>query len=170
MAIIFPTFENIARLKKKPTEGESFLLHALMEQFSNDDNVEIYFQPFLNGDRPDIILMKKNVGVTIIEVKDWSLSKYEVDIDNKWYVRKNDQNIKSPFQQVFSYKENLFSLHINGLLEEKIKNDYFYGRIHVFVYFHNASKNDLEDFYANAISHYVNLTQNMNNNRPKNDI
>ncbi len=159
MAIIFPTLENIKRLKTKPTEGESFLLHALMEQFSDDENVEIYFQPFLNGDRPDIILMKKNVGVTIIEVKDWDLAKYEVDIYNKWYVKNIKQNIKSPFQQVFAYKENLFSLHINGLLEKKIINNYFNERIQVFVYFHKVSENDFKSFYADADGYYAKRQQ-----------
>lgn len=167
--MIFPSFENINRLKRKQTEGESFLLNELMKQFS-DQEVEIYFRPFLNGDRPDIILMKKNVGVTIIEVKDRNLSKYEVDIDNKWHEKNSDRNIKSPFQQIFTYKENLFSLHINGLLEEKINNDYFYGRIQVFVYFHKASRDALKGFYANAKNHYVNLTQNLSKNRPTNSF
>ncbi len=68
MAKIFPTFENIERLKVQPTEGELFLLKYLEEKFPDD--VEVYFQPFLNGDMPDIILLKKGVGATIIEVKD----------------------------------------------------------------------------------------------------
>lgn len=169
MAIIFPTFENIDRLKVKPTEGELFLLNELMQEFSNDDNVEIYFQPFLNGDRPDIILMKKNVGVTIIEVKDWNLSKYEVDKNNKWHVKNRDHHILSPFQQVFAYKENLFSLHINNLLEKKINNNYFYGRIQVFVYFHNANKKDLESFYADVNDYYIKRKQEHDLLKPSNN-
>ena len=43
-----------------------------------DDDVEIFFQPFLNGDRPDIILLKRGIGATIIEVKDWDLRNYKI--------------------------------------------------------------------------------------------
>jgi hypothetical protein len=115
LAQIFPSIENIERLKVSPTEGEMSLLHYLIDNM--DDDVEIFFQPFLNGDRPDIILIKKNSGVAIIEVKDWELSAYQIDENNKWHVKKNNQKIKSPFQQAFGYKHNLFNLHINGLLE-----------------------------------------------------
>jgi hypothetical protein len=138
MAQILPTIENIKRLKVEPTEGEWFLLNHLLETL--DDSFEIYFQPFLNGDRPDIVLMKKGCGVVIIEVKDWNLSRYIVSNENNWYLKERKQYIKSPFQQVFSYKSNLFSLHINGLLEKKIEKPSLYKIITPFVYFHNQTK------------------------------
>jgi len=145
MAKIFPTIENIKRLKVKPTEGELYLIEYLLSNFSDD--IEIYFQPFLNGDRPDIILLQKGIGATIIEVKDWNLNNYFIDENNQWHLKSNSQKIKSPFQQVFHYKDNMFNLHINGILEEKIKNPKFYGRINVYVYFHNATKKDLINLY-----------------------
>lgn len=136
------------------------------------NDVEIYFQPFLNGDRPDIILMNKNYGVIIIEVKDWSLPLYKVDENNKWYVKSISQKIKSPFQQVFSYKNNLFNLHINGLLERKLKNNDFYGLINVYVYFHGESKFTLNDLYNNPISAIEDKISSLNlsyRNAPKED-
>lgn len=155
MAKIFPTFDNIKRLKVKPTDGEWFLINYLVEHF--DEDVEVYFQPFLNGDKPDIILMKKGAGVIIIEVKDWNLASYHIDIQNKWYLTKDNQLVKSPFQQVFRYKDNLFNLHINGLLEKKLKNKYFYKVIRPYVYFHNTSKQSIDHIFHNSISHYDTL-------------
>lgn len=149
MAQVFPSIENIERLKVPPTEGEMFLLNYLTEAMDND--VEIYFQPFLNGDRPDIILIRKDSGVAVIEVKDWDLSSYYIDENNKWHVKKNKQRIKSPFQQAFGYKHNLFNLHINGLLERKIKNKNFYKLIKVFVYFHGQSKIELSNIFSKPI-------------------
>lgn len=157
MAKIFPTLENIARLKVKPTEGELFLIKYLINNLSND--IEIYFQPFLNGDIPDIILMQKNIGVSIIEVKDWSLELYKIDENNKWHLKQNNALLKSPFQQVFNYKDNLFNLHINGLLKEKIKNKQFYGRIQPYVYFHKSSKKDIDNFYSTILNYYRSLEQ-----------
>ncbi|KIM07081.1 MAG: hypothetical protein KU38_11180 [Sulfurovum sp. FS08-3] len=161
MAQIFPTLENIRRLKVQPTEGEWFLINYLIENLSND--IEIYFQPFLNGDMPDIIVMQKDVGVTIIEVKDWNLQLYSIDENNKWHLKENNALLKSPFQQVFTYKENMFNLHIDGLLQAKLKNKNFYQRIKVFVYFHKASKKDLENFYNIILSHYKTLESQTHN-------
>ncbi len=148
MAKVFPTFENIERLKVQPTKGEMFLLKYLEKNFSDD--VEVYFQPFLQGDRPDIILLQKNVGLTIIEVKDWNLDKYKIDENNHWYLISNNQILRSPYQQVYKYKDNMFNLHISGLLEKKIQHKSFYGRIKPFVYFHYASKEDLNTLYNKA--------------------
>ena len=92
MAQIYPSLENIKRLKVKPTSGESHLVEYLLNNFSDD--VEIYFQPFLNVDRPDIVLLQKGIGVTIIEVKDWDLNSYIVDENNQWHLKSNNQRIK----------------------------------------------------------------------------
>ncbi len=150
MAQIYPSLENIKRLKVKPTSGESHLVEYLLNNFSDD--VEIYFQPFLNGDRPDIVLLQKGIGVTIIEVKDWDLNSYIVDENNQWHLKSNNQRIKSPLEQVNTYKDNMFNLHINGLLEEKIKNTKFYGRINTFIYFHNSSKDKIDTIFSTLIN------------------
>ena len=55
MAKFYPTIENISRLKVKPTEGEQHLLNYLEENL--DDSYEVFFNPFLDGDRPDFIII-----------------------------------------------------------------------------------------------------------------
>ena len=66
MAKVFPTYEIIKTLKVPPTTGELKLIDFLIENLN--DEYEIYFQPFLNGDCPDIVLMRKCGGLLIIEV------------------------------------------------------------------------------------------------------
>jgi len=161
MAKVFPSIEEIKKLKVQPTKGELCLLNYLIENL--EDKTEIYFQPFLNGDMPDIILMKKNVGVAIIEVKDWNLDLYKINKNNDWFLKKNNTSIKSPFQQVYSYRDNLFNLHINGLLKTKVSNPHFFGRIKTYVYFHNASKNDIKKFYKQILDDYKNEEQQYHN-------
>ena len=148
MAKLVPSFENINRLKIKPTDGEIFLLNFLVEQLQDD--YEVYFQPFLNGDMPDIVVMRKGVGVVIIEVKDWKLNSYNIDEQNNWRETANDHVIKSPFQQVFGYKSNMFNLHINGLAEKNVMNKNFYAILKTFVYFHGSSKSEIENIYYNV--------------------
>ncbi len=150
MAKIFPTLEQIDLLKVKPTDGERKFLHFLNSAL--DDTYEVYFQPFLNGDNPDIIILRENSGVLIIEVKDWDLDSYQLSPNRHWQLKNIDnkfgdkQIVKSPIQQVFEYKENLYNLHIETLLEKRIKNPKFLSIVTCAVYFHKASKKEIDCF------------------------
>jgi hypothetical protein len=146
MAILIPSLETVKVAKQKPTEGEVFLLEFLESDL--DDDVEVYFQPCFNGDRPDIVLMSPNLGVIIIEVKDWNLSLYGIDANNKWSVRAISQPVKSPFQQVYAYKKNFFEVHVNGLLEKSLKSPAFFKAIKTYVYFHHGSKQAIDNLYS----------------------
>lgn len=77
MAIFIPTLETIAKFKVPPTEGEWTLLNFLARVL--DDSYEVYFNPYLNGDRPDVLIMRKGNGVMVIEVKDWNLNNFELN-------------------------------------------------------------------------------------------
>ena len=57
MAIFYPTIEKINQFKVQPTDGERTLLSFLERTL--DDSFEVYFNPFLNGDRPDVLIMRK---------------------------------------------------------------------------------------------------------------
>jgi hypothetical protein len=160
MAKIFPTLDVITKGKVPPTEGELHLLNYLSESF--DVDAEVYFQPFFNGDRPDIIIIHKIKGIIIIEVKDWHLSSYFLDEKNDWHVKKNGAVIRSPFAQVFAYKKNIFEIHVNGLLEKKLKNPNFYKIISCFVYFYCESKESLECFFKQQIENYkIQIKENL---------
>lgn len=151
MATLIQSLEAIKAAKQKPTDGELFLLEFLVGHF--DDEAEVYFQPCLNGDRPDVVVMSPKSGVIIIEVKDWNLDLYNVDEDNKWSVSTSSglKRVKSPFAQVYAYKKNLFDIHGNGLLEKNLKNPSFFKIIRTYVYFHHGSKGDLQRLYQSHL-------------------
>ena len=73
MAIIYPNIENIKRLKVKPTEGEWHLIKFLESNL--DDSYEVFYTPYLDGDRPDIIIIKEHCAAFIIEIKRLELIK-----------------------------------------------------------------------------------------------
>lgn len=150
MAKLIPDLERIRAAKQKPTPGELYLLEYLQQKF--DPGADIYFQPCINGDRPDIVIIKKNVGVVIVEVKDWDLDSYQVDEKNHWRVRSIDQQVRRPSAQAFHYKKAFFDIHVNGLLEKSLANNNFYNLISVFVYYHHANKAAVEALYIPAIS------------------
>lgn len=152
MAKFLPTLEQVDLLKVKPTDGERKLLHFLSSTL--DDTYEVFFQPYLNGDNPDIIILRENSGVMIVEVKDWDLDSYELSPNRNWQLKNINnkfgkrQIVKSPIQQVFEYKENLYNLHIDTLLEKRIKNPKFLSIVTCAIYFHNASKNEIDKFLS----------------------
>ncbi|BAQ60552.1 DNA helicase II related protein [Geminocystis sp. NIES-3708] len=166
MAKVFPSLEQFPNLRQKPTDGESHLINFLINNL--DDSYEIYFQPFLNGDRPDIILMREYSGVMIIEVKDWHLENYRINQKKQWEVTQNGENwysIKSPIDQVLVYKQNLYDLHIENLLEKNIKQSHHWAIVTCAVYFHCETEAKINHFltghfqqdqsYLNFLSHQI---------------
>jgi hypothetical protein len=153
MAKIIPSIEKIMQFSVKPEEGELHLLSFLEKEL--DNSFEVYFNPYMNGDRPDIVIMKKGQGVLIIEVKDYKLENYELDERKNWKVknRTREYNIKSPISQVLKYKNNLFELHIENLLELKIKDFRNFNIVSCAVYFHNATKDQITDFIVKPFEH-----------------
>jgi len=141
MAKIYPTIEEINRLKVRPTEGEQALLNFL--EATLDDSFEVYFNPYLNGDRPDVLIMRKNYGVLIIEVKDWNLQNFTLNQKKKWVYTKENAIVKSPIDQVLRYKKNIYNLHIKDLLQYKIKDYRFFKIVACAVYFHCSSQNEI---------------------------
>ena len=74
MASLFPELSVISKLKVPPTKGELYLCNYLNDNL--DQNYHVFFNPFLDGDRPDFIILKKNCGAIIVEVKDWNFDFY----------------------------------------------------------------------------------------------
>lgn len=116
---IYPNWEQLNELKTPPTEGELALAKFLDQNLPN--RWEIYVQPYLNGDRPDIVILHPNIGMMIFEVKDWNLDIYKSEktafFDKKQnknivyyecYVKdKNEwQKIPYPIKQIERYRNN----------------------------------------------------------------
>jgi len=147
MAKLFPDLETIKESiellqDKRGKKGELKLVEFLAKL---SDEYEVYYQPFINGDRPDIVLVKKGFGILIIEVKDWNLASYNINGKKHWSLKKNEIPIISPIAQVLKYKNNLYKLHIPGLLEKKISNESFYRIVQTQVYFHNTTQKTIKD-------------------------
>ena len=116
-----------------------------------DDSFEIYFQPFFNGDRPDIVIVRQNCGILIIEVKDWNLGSYSISND-RWSVNNNGSDIQSPIDQVSKYKWNLINLHIEGLLPKALMDKSHYSLIGTTVFFSKSTNKEALSFLKDGYS------------------
>jgi hypothetical protein len=86
MAIMMPAF---LPSNPRPTQGE-VTLYKILESNLTDD-FWVWYEPVVGGKYPDFIVLSPNLGLIILEVKDWSIknifeatSKYfKVSFDNK---------------------------------------------------------------------------------------
>ncbi|EOZ91929.1 DNA helicase II related protein [Indibacter alkaliphilus LW1] len=152
MATLIPSYDKILSLKVKPEEGELHLLKFLDSQL--DQSFEVYFNPYMNGDRPDIVIMKQGQGILIVEVKDYDLNSYELDERKNFVIKSNKTKThKSPVSQVLKYKDNLFELHIENLLEKKIKDIRHFNTVSCAIYFHNATSDKIKELLVEPYEH-----------------
>ena len=71
MRIIELSRDQHPHLRQPLTAGELRVLDMLNDKLP--PKWEIYLQPHFNGLKPDFVLLEPNVGIGVIEVKDWSL-------------------------------------------------------------------------------------------------
>jgi hypothetical protein len=146
MALCFPSLEEINNFRVPLEPGERYLLDFLLRNLN--DSYEIYVQPFLNGDRPDIVVVRPDAGVFVIEVKDWHFRHYKNPNGGRdsWVLIENQSRIRSPLAQVETYKSNLYELHIDKLFERNITDKRYFSVVQTAVYFHCESTADAQKF------------------------
>jgi len=81
MAKYYPEYLQI--LKENPTEAELKVIE-LFKDF--EDSYELFYKPFLNGDIPNFVLVKKSFGIFIVEVFAENIKNFE--IDNRFFNQK----------------------------------------------------------------------------------
>lgn len=152
MATFIPSFEEIiTNQMEKPTEGEVYLLGQLKDL---PDDYEIYFQSHINVAHPDIVILRKNCGVVIIEVKDWNLSAYEFekkDSKDEFGVMREKSGhckIRNPFEQAASYRDELYKLYSSGLYLGNLEDKRMGCLVNAGVYFFNATEAEVENTFG----------------------
>lgn len=118
--IIYPPLETHSRLRQKLTLGEQAVLDLFNRTLSPE--WEIYIQPYLNGLRPDFVLLNPKVGIAVYEVKDWNLDAMDYFVRRNsrtgkplLWARKNGQEFilqsQNPVPKVNLYRQEIFNLY-----------------------------------------------------------
>lgn len=110
---------------KNLTKGENSLLNKIKKLYKNEKrDAYLYVQPTISNLVPDFILIDEKKGISILEVKDWSLS-YIKDV-NKRKVILSDRQDDNPINKTRQY----FNI-CNGIISDNEKiydlNDYLYA-------------------------------------------
>ncbi len=141
MVKFFPELKDIAQMKPQPTEGEQFLLNFLEKYLGGlNGEFEVFFQAHWDGGFPDFVIMRKNHGVLIIEVKDWNLDSYELEDEWTWHLKFNDSRLKSPIAQVKYYKDLFYNTYSRTLAEENLHDKNMYSLIQTAVFFYGLNR------------------------------
>lgn len=117
----------------------------------------IYINPNINGDIPDILIMEKNKGVYLIEISLMKLSEYFSEDKVTFINQTNGIKKLSPLKKIEKYKNRLFSLHIEGLLYQKVKNIKAYGVIKNIVIFQYETAQTIRNFFGSNKVEYISL-------------
>ena len=110
MALFYPKLNDLKDRFYSPTNEEYEFLNKLK---SLDDSYLIFFKPFINGDRPNIVICKSDSGLLLLELNVWDLNDYFISARGAWHFKKDTNfSVLSPFQQLSGFLKNLYNLFI----------------------------------------------------------
>ena len=111
-----------------------------------EDNDKIFLSPDLNGDKPDIIVVRPKKGIVILNVFDENLDEYTYqnnilssDIDSR----------TSPLTQVYAYRTNLIEQHSKHLLNAAHANRQAWFIVRPAVWFTKSTRLAIESTFVN---------------------
>lgn len=115
--IVHPPKDQLDKLRQPMTHGERLVFDFLDREL--DEGWEIYIQPHLNGLRPDFVLMNPNLGIAVIEVKDWNFDAMRYFVKehrngrNELYAKKDGREfaVENPFKKIKVYKDAIFDVY-----------------------------------------------------------
>lgn len=91
-------------IRSSATAGERILFHTLKEYL--DDDYIVYYEPEINGKRPDFLIIGPYLGLLVLEVKDYTVNTLHRLTQEEWIINsKNDGvvTVKSPLKQAKDY-------------------------------------------------------------------
>lgn len=145
MAQLYPDISQILHFNPMPTSSLIKVWTLLTKIL--DDSFEIFFRPFLNSDKPDIVILHKTNGVLIVQFQEINLKEFYFDYNFRLVSRYSDAKVISAVNQCLNIKNNLQTIYC-PLLMDKIKIDPLANKIiKSLCVFVNSNKSDKDQFF-----------------------
>ena len=92
------------------TEGEGIFYKFLENVCKPDEDYMIWYTPDIRDREPDFMLFRRDFGLIIFEIKDWSLGQIEEADDKRFIILKNNQREinSNPLHQAKGYRNRTF--------------------------------------------------------------
>lgn len=145
----------------------------IYEYLSNilEENDSIYLKPSINGDVPDIVVVRPNKGVLLLVVFEddildyrWKGSEdqvidYPYEDDEKRYlyslIDKDGCEISSPTCVVDEYRQNIIKLHMEDILGRALVIPGYWGIVKKAVFFPHNTQNEIDSYFSILKDDYV---------------
>lgn len=98
MAVMIPE-----TLKGNVTKGERILYNTLRKTLPDD--YIVYYEPDIRGNKPDFVIIGPDIGIIVLEVKDYTRSKLLAANPDEWVILTDSgkKKVKSPLKQARDY-------------------------------------------------------------------
>ena len=172
----------VGKLTELSTKGEVKLFTHFSEIFDPNENVSCYYEPEINGYRPDFILFGKKFGIVILEVKDYEEGTLvEIPKSGDWVQHQGSERrvLPNPYYQMYNYKRNITRIveksNDNRILIKQIiafsniSNTSMVGRTikeswpeHIYIFFKEdifIDKTSFKEIFMKRIPHSMELNQ-----------
>ncbi|KGX91717.1 3'-5' exonuclease [Pontibacillus marinus] len=125
-------------IRSSATAGERILFHTLKNHL--DDDYIVYYEPEIDGKRPDFVIIGPYLGLLVLEVKDYTMNTlHQFNVD-EWLINTSSngmQKVKSPLKQAMEYmftiqdklKKDINLIHHEGKYQSKLKFPCGYGTV-----------------------------------------
>ena len=176
---IFPSWPEISELRPSLTEGE-LALAKYLDQYLPPD-WEIFLQPYMNGDRPDIVVLSPKLGIVVYEVKDWTPKLYSSFVEENPFAQSSSrrdsveiqgkgtrkvrrfkvntdqgqEDIPSPYGQARRYRDNLVNLYVPNIGQTLSMDRHIHSAFRVGLYFHKMSTEEARKLAPSQTSCFV---------------
>lgn len=139
-------------IRRTATAGERVLFRTLKE-FLPEDYI-VYYEPEIHGRRPDFVIIGPDLGLIVLEVKDWTLSTIVQATKDEWIIfgRNQQQAIETnPYKKAEEFTFHLMNylkkdqnlIQSNGRHRFNLKFPCGYGAVFSRLQTENLSKENL---------------------------
>ncbi|MCY8932111.1 3'-5' exonuclease [Bacillus atrophaeus] len=123
-------------IKSTATAGERILFRTLRDFLPHD--YIVYYEPEIHGVRPDFVIIGPDIGLLVLEVKDYTKNTFYNFTRDNWTIRSVSgdlHSVKNPFKQAKDYtfkivellKKDKNLIQTEGKYQFKLKFPYGYG-------------------------------------------
>lgn len=98
-------------IRSTATRGERVLFQTLKKYL--DDDYIVYYEPEVNGKRPDFLIIGPYLGLLVLEVKDYTLNTLHSLTHDEWVINSTSAGmvtVKSPLKQARDYMFDIQNL------------------------------------------------------------
>lgn len=125
------------------------------------DDDFIILQPDINGDKPDVIVLRPNKGILIINLFDEDLNEcsFMLDVNENRNIKQiciaGESCVNSPLTTIQIYQENLVRLHLKDMIGKIIKDARNWSMVKKMILFTKNTQQEVDDFFRGIDKKYT---------------